>query len=412
MSVIIDSWLGFDQLKHHEFIQLIIDHEQYRKEAINLIASENTSSPLVRRILGSDLGNRYSADYYAGTKIIRKIIAKTESYVRELFDVDHAIISALSGNICVIALALGLTKAKDKIMVVEKGKSGGYPLDYSFINRQKVNFVFSNEDMNIMVDETVEAIKKLKPKLVIFGSSFIPFPHPVKEITDIFSKRKTLNFAYDGSHVLGLIAGKQFQDPLREGASVLIGSTHKSFPGPQGGVILTDDMNKYELLSSAVDLDLEKGIRLVDNNHPNRIAALGITALELLEFGKVYAQQIIKNSKALASSLDRNGVPVRFKNKGFSESHQVLIETSETEGESIKNRAEKLGLMVDSELRIGTSEITRLGMKELEAKEIGEIFAQIYHNNESPELMRRIRDLARMFRQPSYCFTDIGDISY
>ncbi|MHA1243133.1 MAG: hypothetical protein ACTSP7_01050, partial [Candidatus Heimdallarchaeota archaeon] len=79
---------------------------------------------------------------------------------------------------------------------------------------------------------------------------------------------------------------------------------------------------------------------------------------------------------------------------------------------SIKNRAEKLGLMVDSELRIGTSEITRLGMKELEAKEIGEIFAQIYHNNESPELMRRIRDLARMFRQPSYCFTDIGDISY
>ena len=297
-------------------------------------------------------------------------------------------------------------------MVVEKGKSGGYPLDYSFINRKKVNFVFSNENMNIVVDETVEAIKKLKPKLVVFGSSFIPFPHPVKEITDIFSKRKTLHFTYDGSHVLGLIAGKQFQDPLREGASVLIGSTHKSFPGPQGGVILTDDMAKYELLSSSVDLDLEKGIRLVDNNHPNRIAALGIAALELLEFGKKYAEQIVKNSKALASSLDRNGVPVRFKNKGFSESHQVIIETSETEGESIKNRAEKLGLMIDSELRIGTSEITRLGMKELEAKEIGEIFAQIYHNNESPELMRRIRDLARMFRQPSYCFTDIGDINY
>ena len=393
-------------------MQLVADHEQYRKEVINLIASENTSSPLVRKLLASDLGNRYSADYYAGTKFIRKIIAKTESYIRELFDVNHAIVSALSGNICVLALTLGLTKAKDKIMVVEKGKSGGYPFDYDFINRRKINFVFSNEDMNILIEETIEAIKKLKPKLVIFGSSFIPFPHPVKEITDVFSKRKTLHFAYDGSHVLGLIAGKQFQDPLREGASVLIGSTHKSFPGPQGGVILTDDMNKYELLSSAVDLDLEKGIRLVDNNHPNRIAALGIAALEFLEFGEGYAQQIVKNSKALASSLDRNGVPVRFKSQGFTESHQVLIGVSDLEGVAIKNRAEKYGLMVDSELRLGTSEITRLGMKELEAKEIGEIFAEIYHNNESQELMRRIRDLARLFRTPSYCFKDITDISF
>jgi len=393
-------------------MQLVADHEQYRKEAINLIASENTSSPLVRKLLASDLGNRYSADYYAGTKFIRKIIAKTESYIRELFDVNHAIVSALSGNICVLALTLGLTKAKDKIMVVEKGKSGGYPFDYDFINRRKINFVFSNEDMNILIEETIEAIKKLKPKLVIFGSSFIPFPHPVKEITDVFSKRKTLHFAYDGSHVLGLIAGKQFQDPLREGASVLIGSTHKSFPGPQGGVILTDDMNKYELLSSAVDLDLEKGIRLVDNNHPNRIAALGIAALEFLEFGEGYAQQIVKNSKALASSLDRNGVPVRFKSQGFTESHQVLIGVSDSEGVAIKNRAEKYGLMVDSELRLGTSEITRLGMKELEAKEIGEIFAEIYHKNESQELMRRIRDLARLFRTPCYCFKDITDISF
>jgi glycine hydroxymethyltransferase len=391
---------------------MINDHNMYRREAINLIASENTTSPLVRWILASDLGHRYSADFYGGTKFIRKIIAKTESYIRELFDVNHAIVSALSGNVCVLALALGMTKAKNKIMVVEKGESGGYPFDYSFINRQKITFSFSTDNMNIIVDETIEAIKKLKPKLVVFGSSFFPFPHPVKEITDIFSKRKTLHFAYDGSHVLGLIAGKQFQDPIREGASVLIGSTHKTFPGPQGGIIVTDEMDKYELLSSAVDLDIEKGIRLVDNNHPNRVAALGMAALEMLEFGETYAKQVVKNSKALAQSLDRNGVPVKFKNKGFTESHQVLLDDKSINVQDLKTQAEKYGLIIDSGLRLGTSEITKLGMKELEAKALGEIFAQIYHGNESSDLLRRIRDLARMFREPIYCFKDFNDIDF
>ncbi|MFW9924634.1 MAG: hypothetical protein ACFFDW_15235 [Candidatus Thorarchaeota archaeon] len=394
-----------------EFLELVKKHSQYRKGAINLIASENCSSPLVRAMLASDLGNRYSADFYGGTKYIQKIIAKTESYIRELFDANHSLVSALSGNLCDLAVILGLTKSNDKIMVVNAGSSGGYPLDYDFFGRKKMNFHFSENDMNLLIEENIEEIKKIKPKLVIFGASFIPFPEPVKEITQEFQKKKNITFAYDGSHVLGLIAGKQFQDPLNEGAHILLGSTHKSFPGPQGGIIVTNDLERYEKLQAVLDLDLEKGIRLVDNNHPNRIAALGVTALEMIEYGKSYAEQIIKNSKALAKSLHKKGVPVKFANKEFTESHQVIIKTEDySEGNTIKTKAEKYGLIIDSGIRLGTSEITRLGMKELEAKEIGTIFSKIYHDEDTDEILGKIAGLAELFQKTIYCFEDIENI--
>ncbi|MCK5297333.1 MAG: hypothetical protein KAJ76_00405 [Candidatus Heimdallarchaeota archaeon] len=400
-------------MKLQHFLELLENHKIFRKDSINLLASENYASPFVRAILSSDLGNRYSSDYYGGTKFIQQIISKTESFIRELFDADYAIVSPLSGNMCDLALILGLTKSGNKIMSVEAGDSGGYPLNYEFFNRKNVPFQFSKENMNILVEESIDAIKKLKPKLVIFGSSFFPFPHPVKEITQEFEKRKTIHFAYDGSHVLGLIAGKQFQDPLREGSPILVGSTHKSFPGPQGGLIVTNDMEQYESLSSTFDMDLENGIKLTDNIHAHRIAALGVAALEMLEFGKEYASQIVKNTKTLAATLENNGIPVKFKHLDYSESHQVILDISSTNKKNIlRERAENLGIIIDSGIRLGTAEITRMGMKELEVKEIGEILARIYHNDITEDMSWRIKDFARIFSSPAYCFNNIGDLPF
>ncbi|NHJ46527.1 MAG: hypothetical protein FK733_01950 [Asgard group archaeon] len=398
-------------MKLLEFLELVTKHTSHRKTSINLVASENISSPLVSAMLSTDLRNRYSSDYYGGTSFINKIINKTENFIRDLFDADYALVSPLSGNMCDLAILFGFVKHGKKVMVVNAGENGGYPLDFEFFGRKKVVFEFSMDDMNLLIEENIEAIKKHKPSLVIFGSSFIPFPHPVKEITDEFQKRKTINFAYDGSHVLGLLAGKEFQDPLREGAHILLGSTHKSFPGPQGGIILTNDMKRYEILSSIINIDIEKGIRLIDNNHPNRIAALGIAALEMLEFGKDYAKQIVKNSKALGKTLEKYNVPVKFKHLDYSESHQVILKSEGYENNQIiKKRAESVGLIIDSGIRLGTSEVTRMGMKELEMKEIGEMIAQVYFNDLSENIERKIRNLADIFSKPSFCFTNVEEI--
>jgi glycine hydroxymethyltransferase len=181
---------------------------------------------------------------------------------------------------------------------------------------------------------------------------------------------------YDGSHVLGLIAGGEFQKPLKEGADILYGSTHKSFFGPQGGLIVTNN----DELNSAIRKNLTW--RIVDNVHWNRVAALGQALLEFRRYGPEYAKQVVKNSKRLGKELKSRGVPIMFEDNGFSQSHQLLMDPKEIRaiyGMSVNDfsvRLEKSNLIIDSVARLGTAEITRLGMKEKHLPELADLFAE------------------------------------
>ena len=124
---------------------------------------------------------------------------------------------------------------------------------------------------------------------------------------------------YDGAHVLGLIAGGQFQQPIEEGADIMMGSTHKTFPGPQGGIILSNVDNE-QIIDNAVF----PGV--VSNHHLHHLLGLGIATAEMLEFGEDYAKQIIKNSQALAQGLYERGFDVLCEDQGFTKSHQVAVD--------------------------------------------------------------------------------------
>lgn len=135
------------------------------------------------------------------------------------------------------------TKPGDTLMCIQP-EDGGYPGLWNdclagLFGLRAVPIPFSRENMKIETEKTKEAIKRLKPKVLMFGASLILFPHPVRELADV-ARECGVIMGFDGSHVLGLIAGKRFQDPLKEGARALLGSTHKSFFGPQGGIILAD----------------------------------------------------------------------------------------------------------------------------------------------------------------------------
>ena len=119
-------------------------------------------------------------------------------------------------------------------------------------------------------EKSIEVIRAERPDLVVLGGSYMLFPHPVKELAEAVHEYGGL-LAYDGSHVLGLIAGGVFQDPLREGADILFASTHKTFPGPQGGLILTNEEEYYRKLSKNVFH------KIADNIHFNKIAALAVS---------------------------------------------------------------------------------------------------------------------------------------
>jgi glycine hydroxymethyltransferase len=198
--------------------------------------------------------------------------------------------------------------------------------------------------------------------------------------------------AYDGSHVLGLIAGGEFQKPLREGADILYGSTHKTFFGPQGGIILTDG----KALDGAVRRNLTW--RIVDNIHWNRVAALGQALLEAKKFGPAYAKQVVRNAKRLGKELKERGFPIMFEDLGFTESHQLLMDPGEVKAiygltvNDLSIRLERSNLMIDSVARLGTAEITRLGVKEKHIPELADIFMDAAKGKRVSRQVKEFRD--------------------
>jgi glycine hydroxymethyltransferase len=383
--------------------QILRAHEKWRlNECLNLLASENFSSPAVRRMLSSDLSNRYTSPdkFYMGTKYIDEIQTQTEELAKELFRCDYADVTPLSGHVADMITLTTLTQPGDKIMVVGKS-DGGYPgisqeAYPTYRGLHVTEFPFDKENFNIHAAKAKTAIENESPKLVVFGASLILFPQPVRELTDS-CRGVGARIIYDGSHVLGLIAGKQFQDPLREGADMLIGSTHKSFPGPQGGVLLTS--NLQEQLRGKVNP------ALVDNAHWNRIAALNVALTEMKRFGESYAKQVIRNSQTLGKALHEHGVNLLGKNLGFTKSHQIIVDVPNLEqANGMARRLEESNMIVDVGIRVGACEETRRGMREPEMHRIAELISRVWVKRENSKTVKRdVRRLRNEFRTLRFC---------
>jgi glycine hydroxymethyltransferase len=201
---------------------------------------------------------------------------------------------------------------------------------------------------------------------------------------------------------MGLLAGGEFQDPLREGCSLLMGSTHKTFPGPQGGIILGNSDEVFQRVAS----DLFPTV--VDNIHWNRVASLALTLIEMLQFGKSYAQAVIKNSQALGKALADNNVLVRGAARGYSKSHQVLLGYDKTKSEFIAKRLEESNIIVDNLCRIGTAEVTSMGPTEME--EVGELIGLVVHGKKPADFIKkRVKTLTKDFRVARYVLRSVAE---
>jgi len=212
---------------------------------------------------------------------------------------------------------------------------------------------------------------------------------------------------------LGLIAGGYFQDPLREGADLLVGSTHKTFPGPQGGIILCK-----EDIADKIDDAVFPGV--VSNHHLHHLAALGIATSEMLEFGNAYAKQIIKNSKALAQELYELGFNVLCEDQGFTESHQLAMDVSNIgRAAKLAKDLERNNIILNKNLfpwdnvnrsddpsgiRIGTQEITRRGLKESHMSEIAAFIKRVTVDEE--EIKEEVTEFITQHNKVHYAFKE------
>ncbi len=386
-------------------LNLVEKHEEWRgKQSLNLIPSENIMSPSARKLLSSELVHRYTArdDFYMGTHFTDEIEQYGEKIARGLFKADIADLRPLSGHIADWIILSNFAKSGDIFMCVAP-QDGGYPGIWKeglagLLKLKPVSLPFSKRSWNIEVEEAQEAIQRAKPAIVIFGASLIVFPHPMNELAKIASENGAF-VGFDGSHVLGLIAGEQFQDPLREGAHALFGSTHKSFFGPQGGIILADREHGETLREKIYPA-------FVDNAHWNRIAALTLALAEMKKFGKAYAKQIICNSKILAKALKDYSFPVVCPQLGFTCSHQVILDYKDyNKGKLLAEKLQQANIIVDCVVRIGTSEVTRRGMKEKEMLKIADLIKRtIFDKEPASKIKKEVAKLNLEFQKVEYCF--------
>ena len=398
------------------------------KESLPMIASENVTSPLVREVLASDLGHRYAEGqvghrFYQGCGFVDVIEAKAIELSKEIFHAPHVNVQPTSGVNCNIAAFFALAKPGDSLIALAV-PSGGHISHAKFsaagIRGLKVStHPYDNQTMNIDTDKMIANIRAKKPNVVMFGASLFLFPHPVKEAREVCDEVGA-SIVYDGAHVLGLIAGGQFQDPLKEGADVVTGSTHKTFPGPQGGIILCTD--KY---AQAIDEAVFPGT--VSNAHLHHKAGLAITLAEMKHYGKSYAAQIVKNAQALALYLDDEGFNVLCKDQGYTMSHQVAVDVSKIGGGAVvASDMEQGGIIANKNLfpwdhvngtdnpsgiRLGTQELTRIGMKEREMKDVAHLIARVAIKHDQPEKVKKdVVHLKSQYQTVHYCFD--GDGAY
>ncbi len=383
----------------------IREHENWRVlECLNLGPAENYGSPHMRSMYMGDLGNRYSdpEKFHKGTQYIDELVTLTEEIARKVFNARHADIRPLSGHLADMAVLASLADPGDKVLSVSPD-NGGYPgIAYvglgKLLRLENLYFPYDDGSVNIRVKESASLLRSAKPKVVFFGSSFIPFPHPVRQLSELASG----TCVYDGSHVLGLIAGGVFQDPLREGCSLLIGSTHKSFPGPQGGIILSNNEEVFSKVSGKI----HPGI--VDNIHLNRVAALTVALLEMMQFGKAYAQSVVKNSQALAKALAAEGVKVRGAAFGYTKSHQVLLDYDMGKLAFYAAKLEQANIIVDNGGRVGTSELTRMGYGTAQMEEVAELVSLVVLGKRPVDLVKkRVKGLVKQFQEPKYVLRSV-----
>lgn len=159
----------------------------------------------------------------------------------------------------------------------------------------------------------------VRPKLAAIGASMTLFPYPLAEMSAIVAEWGGKVF-FDGAHQIGLIAGGQFEDPLREGAAVMTGSAGKTFSGPQSGIIVWDDPNLTEPISHSIFPVLAA------THQVNRVVALAVATAEMIEFGQTYMAQIVRNAQALGAALEKRGIPVLGARKGYTRTHQVIAD--------------------------------------------------------------------------------------
>jgi glycine hydroxymethyltransferase len=405
-----------------EVLNITLTHNTWRRrETINLIASENVMSPLAELVYLNDLSGRYAEGtvgnrYYQGTKYVDALEDALSRRFANVLGAKFVDVRPVSGTVANLATYFAL--------VPEGGTVASLPVKYGgHISHNNVGGLkalrvktaelpWDLDNFNIDVDGARKVIEEKRPNLIITGASLYLFPHPVKEIAEI-AETVGAYVLHDSAHVLGLIIGGVFPNPLKEGAHVITSSTHKTFPGPQGGLIAT-------VLNDEVNSSIQRAVFPVftSNYHLHRYAATYVALVEMELFGAEYAYRIKENARALAEALAEEGITPVAERQGFTKTHQVAVDVSKFGGgDKIAQRLEEANIIVNknalpwdksvlkpSGIRIGVQEMTRFGMGRSEMREIARFIARVVKGEDAEAVRRDVVEFRKMYLEIKYGF--------
>jgi glycine hydroxymethyltransferase len=380
-------------------------------------------SPLAEAVYMCDMMHRYAEGrprrrLYQGLIYVDEVEELVMDLMSRLFGAKYVEPRPISGTIANAATFRVLAAPGSKA-VVAPVQAGAHVSHTKFgtlgaLGIEHIEMPFDMENLNIDVDKARKVIEEVKPAFVVMGGSLYLFPHPIKEISEAAHSVNAV-VVYDAAHVLGLIAGKRWRDPFAAGADIVTASTHKTFPGPQGGVILTNNESLYKSIARTIFP------WFVSNHHLHRLPATAVTTIEMIHFGESYADQIVRNAKAFAEALAAEGFKVLGEHLGYTRSHQVVIDVkAHSGGAKAATLLEKANIIVNknllpydppeavrdpSGLRTGVQEMTRYGMKEGDFREIARFFRMILIDGRDPEDVRKkVIDFRMNFTSIQYTF--------
>lgn len=401
-----------------EVASLIEQECRRQQENIELIASENFTSPAVMEAQGSVLTNKYAEGYprkrwYGGCEHIDVIEQLAIDRAKELFGAEHANVQPHSGSGANMGVYFAMLQPGDKMLTMDLSHGGhlthGNKVNFSGRFFEIVHYGVSKEDERIDYDQLAAVAREQKPKMITVGASAYPRIIDFERMAEIAHEVGALLLA-DIAHIAGLVAAGMHPSPV-EHADFVTTTTHKTLRGPRGGLILCK-----EQYAKAVDSQIFPGIQGGPLEHV--IAAKAVCLKEALQPGfKAYQEQIVKNAVSLAKGMQRNGFRLV---SGGTDNHLMLVDVGERgmTGKESQIALDEAGITVNkntipfetrspfqaSGIRLGTPAVTTRGMRETEmaaiADMISEVLLDIKNLDAAKKVRQRVRELTASFPLP------------
>lgn len=383
-----------------DLLELLLAHHRESTSRINLVPSENGMSLAARVPYLTDALHRYSfgtsADEEDAWPGRRKLAAIEEALIADLkalFGAQFVNVRPISGINC-MSVVLSAFAADGRAVFSIAELDGGHG-STRFIGGQfglkMRELPYDPTTASIDLDALDAILPPSRSSLALYLDQFMClFPHDVAGLRQVVGDEALIH--YDGSHVMGLIAGGQFQDPLREGANSLGGSTHKSFPGPQKGVVLTNDPSLEVVFA-------QHASNFISHHHVADVTALAITTREMLDNGRDYAARVVANAGRFAQALVDRGLAVCYPELGYTRSHQVWVDIAPLMSARQASRLLlEVGVVVnaipipylaaDAGLRLGVQEVTHLGFDDVGVDAIADVFERVLVRRVDPARVR------------------------